>query len=39
VNGPKWWSNASQIAAEVLRLVFCKKGRCEARRAEPVGPP
>jgi cell division protein FtsI/penicillin-binding protein 2 len=30
VNGPKWWSNAAQIAAQVLRLVFCKKGRCEA---------
>jgi cell division protein FtsI/penicillin-binding protein 2 len=34
VNGPKWWRNASQIAAEVLRLIFCENGRCEASRAE-----
>ena len=34
VNGPRWWRNASQIAAEVLRLIFCENGRCEASRAE-----
>jgi hypothetical protein len=34
VNGPKWWRNASQIAAEVLRLIFCENGRCQASRAE-----
>jgi cell division protein FtsI/penicillin-binding protein 2 len=28
-----WWRNASQIAADVLRGVFCEKRRCSAENA------
>jgi len=28
VQGELWWRNASQIAAEVLRFVFCAEGTC-----------
>jgi len=28
VQGELWWRNASQIAAEVLRVVFCTDGPC-----------
>jgi cell division protein FtsI/penicillin-binding protein 2 len=28
VQGDLWWRNASQIAAEVLRSVFCSEGEC-----------
>ena len=28
VQGPLWWRNASQIAAEVLKGVFCEKRSC-----------
>jgi hypothetical protein len=28
VQGHLWWRNASQIAAEVLRVVFCTDGPC-----------
>ena len=34
VQGDLWWRNASQIAAEVLRGVFCDAGDC---RSEHVG--
>ena len=27
VNGDLWWTSASQLAARVLREVFCEKGR------------
>jgi cell division protein FtsI/penicillin-binding protein 2 len=28
VQGDLWWRNASQIAAEILRVVFCSEGPC-----------
>jgi hypothetical protein len=28
-----WWRNASQVAAEVLRGVFCEKKRCDPENA------
>jgi cell division protein FtsI/penicillin-binding protein 2 len=33
VQGNLWWRNASQIAAEVLRSVFCSGGECRAETA------
>ncbi len=29
VQGKLWWRNASQIASEVLKRVFCVRGRCD----------
>jgi penicillin-binding protein A len=34
VNGKLWWRSASQIAAEVLRAVFCDAGRCRVDAAD-----
>jgi len=34
VQGDLWWRSASQIAAEVLRVVFCSEGSCRAEGAE-----
>jgi cell division protein FtsI/penicillin-binding protein 2 len=34
VQGNLWWRNASQIAAEVLRSVFCSEGECRPETAE-----
>jgi len=34
VQGDLWWRNASQIAAEVLRVVFCSDGTCRAEQVE-----
>jgi peptidoglycan glycosyltransferase len=34
VQGDLWWRSASQIAAEVLRTVFCSDGPCRAAGAE-----
>jgi peptidoglycan glycosyltransferase len=34
VQGNLWWRSASQIAAEVLRVVFCSDGACRAEGAE-----
>jgi len=34
VQGDLWWRNASQIAADTLREIFCEKGRCEPLRAD-----
>ena len=28
-----WWRNASQVASEVLKRVFCVRGRCEVAHA------
>jgi hypothetical protein len=40
VQRARWWRNASQIASEVLRGVFCEKGRCRGEAAERlVGSP
>jgi peptidoglycan glycosyltransferase len=36
VNGPLWWRNASQVAAEVLKGVFCARGVCEADAAQEL---
>jgi hypothetical protein len=33
VQGKLWWRNASQVASDVLRRVFCERGRCEVERA------
>jgi hypothetical protein len=33
VQGRVWWRNASQLASEVLRRVFCARGRCEVAHA------
>jgi peptidoglycan glycosyltransferase len=30
VNGAVWWRNASQVAAEVLKGIFCGRGVCES---------
>jgi hypothetical protein len=30
VQGKVWWRNASQIASDVLKRVFCVRGRCDA---------
>jgi hypothetical protein len=34
VQGDLWWRSASQIAANVLRVVFCSDGACRAEGAE-----
>jgi hypothetical protein len=36
VNGALWWRNASQIAAEVLRRIFCSDGSCDPKAAESL---
>ena len=28
-----WWSKSSELAADILKEIFCEKGRCEARYA------
>jgi cell division protein FtsI/penicillin-binding protein 2 len=33
VQGRVWWRNASQVASEVLKRVFCERGRCDATHA------
>jgi peptidoglycan glycosyltransferase len=34
VQSDLWWRNASQIAGDVLRVVFCTEGPCRAEGAE-----
>lgn len=34
VNGPKWWSKASNISAFTLREIFCDRGHCDVSHAE-----
>jgi cell division protein FtsI/penicillin-binding protein 2 len=34
VQRARWWRNASQVASEVLRGVFCDRGVCRAEAAE-----
>ena len=34
VQRARWWRNASQVASEVLRGVFCDRGVCRAEVAE-----
>jgi hypothetical protein len=34
VQHARWWRNASQVASEVLRGVFCDRGVCRAEAAE-----
>jgi TonB family protein len=34
VNGPLWWSSASDVAAATLQEVFCEGGTCDAARVE-----
>jgi hypothetical protein len=34
VQGHLWWRNASQIAAEVLKGVFCEKRRCSSKHGQ-----
>jgi hypothetical protein len=34
VQNARWWRNASQVASEVLRGVFCVRGVCRADAAE-----
>jgi hypothetical protein len=34
VQRARWWRNASQVASEVLRGVFCERGVCRADAAE-----
>ncbi len=36
VNGDLWWRSSSQIAAEVLRDVFCEDGGCSAAAGAAV---
>ncbi|MDJ0849356.1 MAG: penicillin-binding transpeptidase domain-containing protein [Myxococcota bacterium] len=36
VNGPIWWSNASDVAAAALRDLFCHENGCESDVAEPL---
>jgi len=43
VQGPRWWTSGSQLAAQVFRAAFCPGGKCSAaaidrlatRRAHP----
>jgi cell division protein FtsI/penicillin-binding protein 2 len=30
VQGQRWWTSGSQLAAQVLRAAFCPQGRCSA---------
>ena len=36
VNGDLWWRSSSQIAADVLRDVFCEEGGCSAAAGAAV---
>ncbi len=29
-----WWSKSSELAADVLKEIFCERGRCQARYAD-----
>jgi cell division protein FtsI/penicillin-binding protein 2 len=33
VQGRVWWRNASQVASEVLKRVFCPRGNCDVANA------
>ena len=33
VHGHLWWKKSSEIAADVLREVFCESRKCEAQLA------
>ena len=39
VQGKVWWRNASQVASEVLKRVFCVRGRCDVAHASRYVPP
>ena len=30
LQGPRWWTSGSQLAAQVFRAAFCPDGRCSA---------
>ncbi len=30
VQGPRWWTSGSQLAAQVFRAAFCPNGKCSA---------
>jgi hypothetical protein len=34
VHGDLYWTSPTQIAAEILRFVFCSRGTCSADRAQ-----
>jgi membrane peptidoglycan carboxypeptidase len=34
VQGPRWWTSGSQLAAQVFRATFCPDGRCSADAVE-----
>jgi hypothetical protein len=34
VQGELWWRNASQISAEVLRRIYCRRGPCRAENGD-----
>lgn len=38
VQGKLWWRNASQVASEVLKRVFCVRGRCDVAHASRYVP-
>jgi cell division protein FtsI/penicillin-binding protein 2 len=37
VQGPLYWMSASQLAAEVLKQVFCASGKCEDEAVDRLG--
>jgi hypothetical protein len=37
VQAPLYWVSASQVAAEVLKVIFCPKGVCSPAAAERWG--
>lgn len=39
VQGPRWWTSGSQLAAQVFRAAFCPDGRCSASAIESSLPP
>ena len=38
VQGPRWWTSGSQLAAQVFRAAFCPAGRCSADAVDRFGP-
>ncbi|MBM4385211.1 MAG: hypothetical protein FJ091_17810 [Deltaproteobacteria bacterium] len=38
VQGPRWWTSGSQLAAEVFRATFCPNGKCSADAANRLAP-
>jgi cell division protein FtsI/penicillin-binding protein 2 len=38
VQGPRWWTSGSQLAAQVFRATFCPNGKCSVASVDRLTP-